>query len=246
VKAMTPAVAGRSAGGAVPPVPSPGGQPAAQPDRDRAYGRLRQFGWASVPIWSLSLLAFAPFLRIAFARRRTRDWVVFAGYLAAVILTVVLMSIAGPDDAVTVAAGGLAILVMGVASVHAFVAFRPSQEEGSNGTRASELALATARARMHHRQQARELAAANPVLAAELKIGRPDLPHDYDDGGLVDVNHVPADVLASCLGLTPAESQGVVAARDQISRFSSPEELSAYTDLPPDRVEALRDWILFG
>jgi hypothetical protein len=133
-----------------------------------------------------------------------------------------------------------------VASVHAFVAFRPSQEEVPNGTRASELALATARARLHHRQQARELAAANPVLAAELKIGRPDLPHDYDDGGLVDVNHVPAGVLASCLGLTPAESQEVVAARGQISRFSSPEELSAYTDLPPDRVEALRDWILFG
>jgi DNA uptake protein ComE-like DNA-binding protein len=208
--------------------------------------RLRQLAWASVPIWSLSLLAFAPFLRIAFARRRARDWVVFAGYLAVAILTGVLMSLAGPDDAVSAAAGGLALLVMGVGGVHAFVAFGPNQKEVASGSRASELALTTARARMHRRQQARKLAAASPVLATELRIGRPDLPHEYDDGGLVDVNHVAAEVLASCLGLTPAESQAVVAARDHLGRLGSPEELSAYTELPPDRVEALRDWMVFG
>ena len=39
------------------------------------------------------------------------------------------------------------------------------------------------------------------MLAQELKIGRPDLPRDYDDGGLVDVNHVPAAILAARLGL---------------------------------------------
>lgn len=55
----------------------------------------------------------------------------------------------------------------------------------SNGTRASALALTTARAGTRYRQRARELAAANPVIATELRIGRPDLPHDYDDGGLV-------------------------------------------------------------
>ena len=198
-----------------------------------------------MPIWSLSLLAFAPFLRIAFARRRAWDWVALAGHLAAVIVEVVLVSIAGPDDAVSVAAGGLVILVMGVAGVHAFVAFRPKPEV-AGGLPPSELALATARARMHRRRQARELAKDNPVLARELGIGRPDVPHDYDDGGLVDVNQVPGDVLASCLGLTPAESAAVVAARDQLGRFSSPEELSVYAQLPPDRVAALRDWMLFG
>jgi DNA uptake protein ComE-like DNA-binding protein len=72
------------------------------------------------------------------------------------------------------------------------------------------------------------------------------VPHDYDDGGLVDVNQVPGQVLASCLGLTPAESAAVVAARDQLGRFSSAEELSVYTQLSPDRVEALRDWMMFS
>ena len=34
------------------------------------------------------------------------------------------------------------------------------------------------------------------MLARELRIGRPDLPRQYDDGGLVDVNNVPVGVLA--------------------------------------------------
>jgi DNA uptake protein ComE-like DNA-binding protein len=99
---------------------------------------------------------------------------------------------------------------------------------------------------MHRRQRARELAEHHPVLARDLKIGRPERPHDYDDGGLVDVNHAPASVLAACLGLTPAESTAVVEARNQLGRFSSPEELSVYAQLPPDRVQALRDWMMFG
>ena len=243
VNVMTTPIAGRSGSGVIPA--GPGARPPAQRRREGMSGHLRQVAWASVPLWSLSLLAFAPFLRIALARRRARDWFVFAGYLAAVIVTVILMSIAGPDDAASVAAGGLAMVVMGFAAVHAFVAFRPGQE-AATGQDASELALTTARTRMHHRRQARELAAQNPVLARELGIGRPDVPHDYDDGGLVDVNHVPAGVLASCLALTPAESAAVVAARSQLGRFTSAEELSAYTELPPDRVETLRDWMLFG
>ena len=71
------------------------------------------------------------------------------------------------------------------------------------------------------------------------------MPHDYDDGGLVDVNHLPGDVLASSLGLTPQETAAVVAARDQLGRFTSPEELSLYAQISPGRVDALRDWMLF-
>jgi hypothetical protein len=197
-----------------------------------------------VPIWSLSLLAFAPFLRLALDRRRLRDWVVFAGYLAASIVVLVLMSISGPADAVSATAGTLAMVVMVVGGVHAFVAFRPMPEV--SGSLASGQAVAAARARMHRRQQARELAEHSPVLAHDLRIGRPDMPHDYDDGGLVDVNQVPGNVLVSCLGLTSAESAAVVQARDELGRFSSPEELSVYAQLPPDRVEVIRDWMMFS
>ena len=241
---MTTPVAGRSDGRAGPLAPPPGDRRPARPQGGGGSGRIRQLAWASVPIWSFSVLAFAPFLRLAVTRQRARDWLVFAGYLVASIVVVVLMSISGPDDAVSAAAGTLAVVLMTVGAVHAFVAFRPVPED--TGSLASEQALTTARARMHRRKQARELAEHNPVLARDLKIGRPDLPHDYDDGGLVDVNQVPGDVLTSCLGLKPAESAAVIAARDQLGRFSSPDELSAYAQLPPARVDELRDWMMFG
>jgi len=48
-------------------------------------------------------------------------------------------------------------------------------------------ALAAAIACRQRRQQARQLLANDPGLARELRIGRPDLPRDYDDGGLVAV-----------------------------------------------------------
>jgi hypothetical protein len=248
MSAMTEAVARPSGGETGLSGAAPGGP---LPDRRQGSGgrgRLRQFAWASVPVWSLSLLAFVPFLRIALARRRARDWAVFAGYLAAVMVEVVLASLPGRNDVGATLAGLMALVLMGVAAVHTFVAFRPGSDlAGELGSAAApnELAVDSARARVQRRSQARELAMANHVLARELGIGRPDVPHDYDDGGLVDVNHLPGGVLASCLGLTPQETAAVVAARDQLGGFTSPEELSVYAQLSPDRVDVLRDWMLF-
>ena len=60
-----------------------------------------------------------------------------------------------------------------------------------------------------------------------------DLPREYDDGGLVDVNQVPVGVFSSALGLTPIEARDVLAARDKLGRFVSAEELCEYTQSPP-------------
>jgi hypothetical protein len=85
----------------------------------------------------------------------------------------------------------------------------------------------------------------NPALARDLRIGRPDLPRDYDDGGLVDVNEVPGATLAVQLGLTSQEVADVMAARGQLGRFTSADELCAYTKLSPERVDELRDLMIF-
>jgi DNA uptake protein ComE-like DNA-binding protein len=245
----------------MPPQGLPGPPPGADdPPADLARGgrvrdRLRQLAWASVPVWSLGLLAFAPFLRLALARRRTRDWAVFAGYLAAVILELVLLTVSGSSGGTDTFAGGVIIALMGGATVHTLVAFRPGHAPPPAGPppspavsslRPNQQALADAEARIQRRAEARERARTNPALARELRIGRPDLPREYDDGGLVDVNHVPGEILASHLGLTPQETAAVVAARDQLGKFASPEELSVYAQLPPDRVDELRDLMWFG
>jgi hypothetical protein len=213
--------------------------------------RLRRVAWASVPVWSIGFLAFVPFLRLAVARRSGKDWAVFAGYLAAVVLEIVALSVTHSNSAWGTATGGLIILLMGGGAAHSFVAFgNDPARAASSGTATSEQlnreALATARGRMERRREAREIASQNPVLCRELRIGRPDLPREYDDGGLVDVNQVPGEILQSQLGLSADETAAVLAARAKLGSFSSADEVSTYAQLPPDRLDAIRDWMIFS
>jgi hypothetical protein len=93
------------------------------------------------------------------------------------------------------------------------------------------LAVAAALTARERRERAREIIASDPALARELRIGRPDLPRQFDDGGLVDVNYVPAPVLVDRLGLSQ-EAARVAEARARLGRFSSPAELAVYAELP--------------
>jgi hypothetical protein len=234
----------------------------------RWIGVLRQVWWASIPVWSLGFLAFLPFLRIALGRRTRRDWAVFAGYVAAVVLESVLVGVTGN------AIGGAVVLaVMGTAAVHASFAFRPSAGPLLSGPVPAvplpagplpagplsaepaaprharpdnKRAVEQARDRMARRVDALRLAQDKPALARELRIGRPDLARDYDDGGLVDVNHVPGSALATFLGFTATEAAAVLAARDRLGRFSSADELCVYAELPPGRIDEVRDRMFFG
>jgi hypothetical protein len=56
---------------------------------------------------------------------------------------------------------------------------------------------------------------------------------------------VPGDVLSAQLGLSPAEVSDVLTARERLARFTSADELCAYTELSPDRVDELRDLMIF-
>ena len=97
--------------------------------------RARQVGWALVPIVSLTVLAWWPFLVLALIRRWAQDWVVFAAYLAAVAAEIVVLTLVGAGiiPAVGVAADVAAIifsllvtLVALTAPVYTLVAFRPT------------------------------------------------------------------------------------------------------------------------
>jgi hypothetical protein len=101
---------------------SPFGPDAGQKVAGRS-GRFRQLAWASVPLWSFGFLAFAPFLYVAVIRRRIRDWTVFAVYL--IFGALFITYFAGPNGGRHPgAAGGLFVLFVGIAAVHAFIAFR--------------------------------------------------------------------------------------------------------------------------
>jgi hypothetical protein len=214
----------------------------------RGGGRGRQLWWTSVPIWSISFLSCLPFLFYALARRRRQDWAVFAGYLAATVAVTVALSVVTSDSGASAGVGLGLIALAGCAATHAFVLYRPGRGPvpGAPDVRqVNQAAVSQARDRIERRKEARHLVATNPALARDLMIGRPDFRRVYDDGGLVDVNHVPGGFLGPGLGLSREEEADVLAARANLGRFTNADELCAYTRLSPERVDELREWMIF-
>lgn len=235
-----------------------------------AWRVLWQLWWVSVPLWSLGFGAWAPSAWRLIAGRRWRDAYALVSYLAALAAQVSLLASSGHGHNVfhlmwtflftslgvlgklgKLAAVGASIGIVSayVGSVHALVIFRPSA--GFRGaaldrpleTRDSAV-LRAARHCVRRRRAARRLARRHPARAARLGIGRPDLQQSYDDGGLVDINHVPDRVLAEQLGMTQQEIDALHAAREHLGRFTSAAELSVYAKLPAHRVDDLRDFII--
>src|SRR5579863_8530742 len=93
----------------------------------RSGTRLQQVVFASIPVWSIGFLAFVPFLVYAVVSRRRRDWVVFGIYLAATIAVIAGIGVVNSNSNADGALGGLIIALVGAATVHTAVLFRPGQ-----------------------------------------------------------------------------------------------------------------------
>ena len=103
-----------------------------------------------------------------------------------------------------------------------------------------------AKHRRQLREAARKMVADDPGLAHELRIGRPDLmPRAFDDGGLIDVNHAPPQVLSLLPGLTYEMVDRIMRVRDHAGGFISVEELALHADLPPDIVAGIGEYAIF-
>lgn len=203
--------------------------------------RLATIMWVLIPLLTLGLLAFVPFAHAAAKLQHRRLWLVAACY------AVVAVGLFGPlADASNTSDLGAALftaawfaLIVG-STVHALVlrrrVFSPP---------AVQPAMAAALADRELRQQARAIVAGDPALARELRIGRPDLPRQFNDGGLVDVNHVPNQVLAERLGLSPAEAARVVEARERLGGFSSAAELCAFAEVPDATIDLVQERLVF-
>ncbi|MFC8086397.1 hypothetical protein [Streptomyces sp. NPDC057340] len=96
------------------------------------------------------------------------------------------------------------------------------------------------------RETARAIVDTDPRQALELRIGRVDLAdRPFPDGGLVDVNNVPADVLARRLSLSGERAAQVVRTRAATGGFASVDDLSVTMDLPPRHLDAVADRLVF-
>ena len=189
-------------------------------------------GWWLVagPFLSVGLLTWAAFLVAAI---RLRGWLLWSAVVVYATITVLAFIF---KDITTVS---LIMLVPWFGgTVHGFVV-RP-RLRGFN-----DPVVAQARKNQGRRAEARRLAATNPGLARDLRIGRPDLIRDYDDGGLVDVNAVPEEVLCDAAGFSKEQAIRIAGDRDLVGGFGSVGDLVARGLVDRLTAEAVRDRLIF-
>jgi hypothetical protein len=207
---------------------------------------------------------------IAGVRLRSRLQKLLAALYAAAVVVAVAFSAVNDDDTDALATA-LFVLLWLVGTIHVAVLQNRVRERwfreaaarnGHSGPRPGlthypppawhhgtgvDPALAAAQWRAARRQEARQLQATQPAMASELMVGRPDLPgRQYDDGGLIDVNHVSAEWLQRYLTIERPLAERIVEARDRHNGFTTPEELVVYCDgLTPAKLELFRDRLIF-
>ncbi|MGW5261815.1 ComEA family DNA-binding protein [Microbispora sp. NPDC004025] len=204
--------------------------------------------WALAPLYTCGF--GTPFSMLYAAIRKRSAWygAASAGYATATGAWIYLSELYEGTDAPALASIVMVLCMLGpwlFGTVHSLAVRRQVFGDATPYAPGNEHALAIAQQRRALRQQARELAEHDPVMARELRIGRPDLPRQYDDGGLVDVNHAPASVIAGLPGLTPALADQIVRVRDQVGGFVSAEDVSAAASLPPNLTADLAEYGIY-
>jgi SARP family transcriptional regulator, regulator of embCAB operon len=204
------------------------------------------------PSWLVRLIAIAvPLLTCGFAswavigffalRNRSRA----LGLAAAVSLALVVFFAAAIDADTPMGQGPwasmalLALILASVAGAATGAVINPR-----SAASLPEQAVVVALAQRVRREQARQLVSQYPSIARELRIGRPDLPRTFDDGGLVDMNTAPEIVIAALPGIGPDNARRIVADRSVRGALTSVDELVTRNLIPPQVAQALSDTLV--
>ncbi|MFD4643256.1 hypothetical protein ACFWN2_38535 [Lentzea sp. NPDC058436] len=209
-----------------------------------------------VVIASAGLFAAVPFAHAAHRLRKRSLWQWTALYAIASIALVLLMpSSQGQPAASTTdlrsSIGGLAVIVLIVAACIQLSGIRREVYGLPQPVRppvqpqqpwAADPAVTTALMWRARREEARGIVARDPALARDLRIGRPDLPRQYDDGGLVDINTAPPSVIAHHCGLDERAVRQIERARSQRPLpFQSVDELLVFAELDVSVWDLIRE-----
>jgi hypothetical protein len=178
-------------------------------------------------VLSLGILSPAPFAHAA--ARRGKGWTWPVVYAAVVVALVFL---AQRDDPGNTAGAGL-IGVIVVAICHLVYLRR----QAWRAEPAQDPAVAAALAARARREEARRIVARDRGLARELRIGRPDLTPEFDDGGLVDLATAPAAVIAQVCGIEHDFAERIVAARP----LTTVDDAFTLSDIPFPLCDRIRE-----
>jgi DNA uptake protein ComE-like DNA-binding protein len=195
--------------------------------------------WALVPLVTLGLGSVATFAYAAIRLRSRALGLCAAVYGSAAVAFLYLVNSSSDTSWQANLGVGIGLTFAAVATGHGF-AIRQKVQDGPVVTAEDE-----ARGRLRQRSKARRLLIDNPPLAQELKIGRPDLNTNFDDGGLIDVNHVPVSYLTSLPGFDNELAHTVVEMRESVGGFDSLDDMGVLLNLAPQRLESARERAIF-
>jgi DNA-binding SARP family transcriptional activator len=215
---------GAAAWGFAPPAP-----PAYAPPRKRfPVGEV--IAAALLPIIICSFGSWVYFVYAGIRRGERRQFLVALGYAVLFAAAFVVTSWnpsppANPNPSPTewIGVAMFAAIAVGSAVHGAVLASHPGDSPRSRSLRA----------------QARQFATFDPDRARVLGIGRPDLMRAFDDGGLVDLNHVPGHELARLPGLSSEQAHAIVIDRLNRGPYAQPEDLIGRGLLPMRTVNRL-------
>jgi DNA uptake protein ComE-like DNA-binding protein len=212
--------------------------------RPSRFAQLASVVWALIPV--LTLGWGAPFtFTYAALRLRSRALGFCAGAYG--VAAVVSLYLGGNDNDNSWQSNvgvAVALLAGGVGTAQAF-AIRGRLVAGKQGQGVNDSALGHATHQLRLREQARSIVATNPTLAHELQIGRPDRSRHFDDGGLVDVNHVPPAYLVQMAGIDAPTAERIAELRDGIGGFTSVDDLSVTLGLRPTALDPVASRLIF-
>lgn len=208
--------------------------------------------WA-VPVFTCGLGALVAPVAVALKLRTAQAWQITAGLAGVWLVGFALVGSQpeGSDNAIT-SVGALLFIGATIGSVVWALSQASKIPWGHPQTLppmapvfdANAAAVARVNASRHKRAEARRLLASDPAMARELRIGRPDLPRHFDDGGLVDINHVPAVALVKELGLTADQAVRVIDNRERLGGFTHPDDLVNYGELEIAVYDRIKDLVI--
>jgi hypothetical protein len=234
---------------------TPPNLPARKPSEPTPGQRFRAGGWYFVvAICTGGFLAAVPFWHAANRLGRPEVRARAIVFTAVGIYLAVLMALTPPqqpdgtsgNEAISTI-GGLSVLVTVVV---ACVQLRPLRRAvyGAPGAVPvhDDPAVTSALGARARREETRQLIGREPGLQRELGIGRPDLGRGYDDGGLIDVNTAPAEVIAVVADIDAKDAEAIVAGRGAHGgSWFDVAELLDHVPLPSYAQQQLRDRAIF-
>jgi hypothetical protein len=193
--------------------------------------------WLLFGLLSFGLLAWAGFVYVGLRTHRSR-WLAWAGvYLAGAVANIALLSVSNDGSDWQGATGTTLLGVVWIGSlVHGLVIRRDVAERIGV---IEDVRIRDARSHELRRSVESDLVRRDPRLAREAGLGT-----SASDGGLVDLNHAPLELIAALPGVDAATAHRIVAVRERIGGFSSLDDASAVLDFSGPLVDGLRDRVV--